>query len=320
MAAVKAVRGKKSKRDIKRFLEHRNENLENLRHLLASGQFKTSTYKIIKVSDPKERLIYVLPLYPDHILHHALMNILAPIWQSLFIRDSYACIPGRGLTAASKRLMSFMRRNEFVLQCDIRKFFPSISHRKMMDIIRRKISDPKILDLLGEIVYSVKGGKNMPIGNLTSQWMGNLYLNELDMFVKHKLHWHDYIRYCDDFCLFGNDARQLRSLISTIGEFLDRELDLTFSKAVVRPTALGVDYIGYRHFKKFILLRRRTAKRIRKRLVNIVRFNDTSSRATGQLASAHGWCKWACTYNYRRSVYREAQKARQTESGKKLKD
>ena len=198
-AACNAVRSKKSKSDVRRFIENRAANMSKLAYDLANGLFHTSSYVARDIFEPKPRTIYILPLYPDHIVHHALINVLGPIWQSRFIRDSFACIPGRGLHAASKRVMEFIRRNLYVLNCDIHKFYPSMDHSVMMDIIRQKISDSRILSILDDIVHSCGDGKNIPIGNLTSQWLGNVYLHELDMFVKHTLHWRDYIRYCDDF-------------------------------------------------------------------------------------------------------------------------
>ena len=306
LAARRAIRGKKSKVAIDKFLANRETLLRELRKQVASGNFKTSPYRVIKIFEPKERFIYVLPLYPDHIVHHALINILGPIWLKMFFRDSYACIPGRGLHAASRRVMQFMRKNKYVLQCDIRKFYPSIEHAKLMEIIRRKIADGKILDLLHEIVWSVGGERNLPIGNLTSQWLGNVYLHELDRFVKQGLRWADYIRYCDDFCLFGNNARQLVGICIILKCFLWQRLGLTFSKSVVRPVAHGLDYIGYRHFPGFVLLRRRSANKIRRRVLNVARHDDWSEHARGQLASAHGWLKWVCSYNYRRDLLHRA--------------
>lgn len=305
LAAKKAVRGKKSKADINKFLARRAEKLAELREMVASGKFKTSQYRVIKIFEPKERYIYVLPLYPDHIVHHALINILGPIWQKMFIRDSYACIPGRGLHDASHRVMKLMRKNEFVLQCDIRKFYPNIGHRRMMEIVAHKIGDKKILELLSEIVWSVGGDKNIPIGNLTSQWLGNVYLNELDRFVKQTLHWREYVRYCDDFCLMGNNQHQLHLAAKELAAFLYSDLGLEFSKCVVRRTCFGIDYIGYRHYCGFILLRRRTARKIRRRIINIAVHQDFSIHALGQLASSRGWLKWACSYNYCKSVVRD---------------
>lgn len=302
LAARNAVRSKKSKSDVRRFLGNRDWNIRALRETLIAGDFHTSPYVARDIFEPKKRTIYILPLYPDHIVHHALINILGPIWQSLFIRDSFACIPGRGLHAASKRVMEFIRRNSYVLNCDIRKFYPSMDHEIMMNIIGRKVGDKRILAILDDIVHSCGDGKNIPIGNLTSQWLGNVYLNELDMFVKHTLHWRDYIRYCDDFCLFGNDKGALHDACDKIREFLATRLRLTFSRASVYPVSRGVDFIGYRHFRDYILLRKRGARKMRRRIMAIGLHNDTGDYARGQLSAAYGWSRWACTYNWRRRV------------------
>lgn len=305
LAARRAVKSKKSKKSVQYFLKHKDELIQKLRTSLVNGTFKTSQYKIFTIYEPKKREIYKLPLYPDHILHHALINILGPIWQKMFIRDSYACIPGRGLHAASRRTMDFVRRNKYVLQCDIRKFYPSINHNKMMQIIARKVNDRRILKILKEIIFSVGGETNLPIGNLTSQWLGNVYLNELDYFVKHILHWRDYIRYCDDFCLYGNDKHQLKSMLNTVKRFIEINLFMSFSRTIVRNVKDGVDFIGYRHFRKFVLLRKKSALKIKRRILNIIKYHDWSEHCAGQVAAAYGWLKWACTYNFRNKIYLE---------------
>lgn len=306
LAARKAIRSKKSKRSVKKFLAHREEYLEKLRHDLIMGTYKTSPYKTFTIFEPKKRIIYKLPLYPDHVLHHALINILGPIWRNSFINDSYACIPGRGLLGASQRTMRFMKRNKYVLQCDIRKFFPSINHAVMMDVLQHKIHDRRLLRVLDEIVWSVGGDTNLPIGNLTSQWMGNVYLNELDHFVKEKLRWRDYIRYCDDFCLYGNDKSELHRAAKEIENFIHEKLNMVFSKAVVRRTRDGVSFIGYRHFKDFILIRKKTSFRLKKRILNIAKHHDFNSKSIGQLAAAFGWTKWCNCYHYKQDIYHQS--------------
>ena len=298
LAAKKAIKSKKNKAETKLFLKNKQELLCKLQKMLNDGKFTTSDYKIRRIFEPKERLIYILPLYPDHVVHHALINILGPIWQRTFIRDSYACIPGRGLHKASVAIMNFVRRNKYVLQCDIRKFYPSINHDVMFRIIKKKIADKKLLSVLRDIIWSCGGETNLPIGNLTSQWMGNVYLNELDHFVKEQLRCQDYIRYCDDFCLFANDKRTLHEYERKLKIFIHDKLKLIFSKSVIRVVANGVAFIGYRHFKNFILLRRNGAKKIRRRILNIAIYHDQSGLASGRLAAYHGWTKWCCCYHY----------------------
>ncbi|MDR1207055.1 MAG: RNA-directed DNA polymerase [Rickettsiales bacterium] len=294
-----AIRGKKTKPAIARFLENAAENLESIRQSVMRGEFKTSEYRTMEITDPKPRTIYILPFAPDRIVHHAIMNILASRWTRRFIRDTYACIPGRGLHAASRRAMQFCRRNKYVLKCDVRKFYPSIDHNIMFEIIKKYVPDQKLRDLLRDIIYSVNGGKNMPIGNLCSQWMGNLYLNELDNFAKYELGVRDYLRYSDDFCLFSDDKKQLGEWRAKIGEFLTARLGLCFSKSEIFPVADGLDFVGYRHFKDFVMLRKRTARRIRDRMRKIGEITDETR---GQIASARGWLKHACSYNFRKSI------------------
>lgn len=308
LAVKKAVKSKKSKHSVQRFLKNRDELIEKLRHDLIMGKYRTSQYKTFTIFEPKKRVIYKLPLYPDHIVHHAIINILGPIWQSFFINDSYACIPGHGLLGASQKTMQFMRRNKYVLQCDIRKFFPSINHEIMMNIIQHKIHDRRLLNVLNEIVWSVGGNTNLPIGNLTSQWMGNLYLNELDQFVKHNLRWRDYIRYCDDFCLYGNDKSELHDAAIKLQDFIHNKMDMVFSKCIVRRTKDGISFIGYRHFKDFILIRKNTARKLKKRIFNIINHHDFNDKSVGQLAAAFGWTKWSSCFNYKQSIYKYAKK------------
>ena len=128
-------------------------------------------------------------------------------------------------------------------------------------------------------------------------------MNELDYFVKHVLRWRDYIRYCDDFCLFGDSKSELYQARNHIQNFLERELRLVFSKSNLSPTSRGVNFIGYRHFQRFILLRRRGKVRIVRRLRNIIRTNDMSVRAISQIAAARGWLQWACSFNFRKKLF-----------------
>ena len=257
LAVKKAVKSKKNKPQTKLFLQNKDALMKKLRDDLIHNRFRVSRYRTYFVFEPKKREIYELPLYPDHIVHHALINVLAPLWQTRFIRDSYACIPGRGIHSAVQRAMLFVKKNKYVLQCDVRKFYPSIDHNIMMNVISKKIHDRKILGLLRRIIFSIDGGKNLPIGNLTSQWMGNLYLTELDLFVKHVLGAKNYLRYSDDFCVFHDDKRFLTMAKVQIAEFLDAKLNLRLSRANVR-LANGMAFVGFRLFRDFIVLRRKT--------------------------------------------------------------
>lgn len=297
----KAIIGKKTMQNVMKFNKNVEDNLTAIQELLISKKFRTSEYHQKIVYEPKKRTIYALPFSPDRIVQHAVMNVVTPIWEKLFISDTYACITGRGTHNGSRRTMGFVRSNKYVLKCDISKFYPSVDQDILMKIIERKIKCRDTLWLLDEIVHSFPGGKNVPIGNYTSQWFGNLYLNELDQYIKSELHIKDYVRYCDDFCIFHNDKSVLKDTAEKVREFIDEKLLLKFSKCSVFPVSQGVDFLGYRHFDNYILLRKSTAKRVRKRLEQLPRLYEkgeiTAEQYRSSVCSTWGWLKHANTYN-----------------------
>lgn len=306
LAWQEARKGKSSKDAVRRFDKDPEVNLARIRESLIKKTFQPSAYKTKWIYEPKKRLIYILPFAPDRIVHHALMQIAEPIWTKLFISDSYACIRGRGLHSGSRRTMEFVRRNRYCLKMDISKFYPSVDHAIMFNIIKNKIKCPETLDLFHRIIYSAPDGKNVPIGNYTSQWMGNLYLSELDIFVKQTLRVKDYVRYCDDFLLFGDDKAVLNRAAQEVKGFLSDHLALTLSKCDLFPVSRGVDFLGYRHFPGHVLLRKSTSVRIRRRLSKLPGLlasgRITLDRFRGSVASINGWMKWANAHNFRLAV------------------
>ena len=307
LAYQKAALHKSTHLNVQKTKEHLEERLENIRLSLVNKTFTTSRYWEKTVYEPKKRIIYILPFYPDRIVQHALMNLITPIWDNMFIHDSYACRENRGIHSGSLRTMEFVRRNKYVLKCDISKFYPSVDQDILMEIIRKKIKCPDTLWLIENIVYSFPGGKNVPIGNYTSQWFGNLYLNEVDQFIKHvlqKKYGHiDYIRYCDDFCLFNNDKKKLNECRKLLTDFIDEKLKLKFSKCDIFPITRGVDFLGYRHFDNYKLLRKRTVKRVKKRLASLPYLYEhkkiTGEQFRSSVASTWGWLKHANSHNLR---------------------
>lgn len=301
-AYLRARRGKSWRRSIRRFDKDVYGNLEKIRDDLVARRYRTSPYVVKTVMEPKKRDIYVLPFAPDRIVQHALMAVVEPIWDRMFIDDSYCCRTGKGLHAGSRRAMQFVRRYRYCLKCDVSKFYPSIDHDVLFGLIQRKIKCRDTLWLFREIIYSMPGGKNTPIGNYTSQWFGNLYLHELDMVVKHQWRVAAYLRYSDDFCLFHDDKRALHDLAGKVAEFLADKLKLRLSKCDVFPVSRGLDFLGYRHFPAgYVLLRKRTAKRMQKRLRAIPAMlasgRMTPETARSVIASARGWMRWANTRN-----------------------
>jgi RNA-directed DNA polymerase len=300
-AYCKARRGRRWQNTVKTFERNLDQNLDRIRDSLIDKTFKTSNYREKIIHEPKTRTIYILPFYPDRIVQHAAMAVIAPIWDRMFIHDSYACRENKGMHLASKRVMRFMQSAKYCLHCDISKFYPTIDHDILYDLIQHKIKCKDTLWLLRDIIYSFPGGKNAPIGNLTSQWFGNLYMDELDQWVKNYWKIKHYVRYCDDFIVFCDDKSFLHTLRDQICEFLKTRLSLTFSKAEIYPVSTGVEFVGYRHFGDHVLLRKSTTKRIKKRIQSLPgRMKSgqiTLDQMRSSVASTEGWLKWANTHN-----------------------
>jgi hypothetical protein len=301
LAYKKARKGKTKKSFVIRFDKNAEARIKNIQEMLINNSFKTSNYHTKWVYEPKKRLIYVLPFSPDRIVQHAIMNIVEPIWDKLLISDSYACRIGKGMHKGSKRCMEFVRKYKYCLKCDISKFYPSINHDTLFNIIQHKVKCSRTLQLFKEIIYSIPGGKNVPIGNYTSQWFGNLYLNELDQYLKHVWKVKPYIRYCDDFVSFSDSKVFLNELATAIKEFCRDKLQLTLSKCDLFLVTQGVDFLGYRHFPKYILLRKSTAKRVQKRLAKLPTLLEqgkiTLESYVSSIASTKGWLRWSNSHN-----------------------
>ena len=307
LAIKNASRGKRWQRKVKKVLAREDECVQELHNMLISGQYHTAKYKTKVIYEPKQRTIFILPFYPDRIVHHAIMQVLEPIWDGLLISDSYACRIGKGQHAGSRRCMQWTRQFKYCLKCDVSKFYPSLDHEVLRKIIRKKLKDPFLLNLLDEIIGSVPNGKNVPIGNYLSQWFGNIYLNELDTFIKQEKRIKPYLRYCDDFVIFSNDKSELHALAGEIKDFLGSKLLLRLSKCEVFPVTQGIDFLGYRHFPQgYILVRKSTAKRVKKRMSVVLHELEsgrlTVERATAKVASTEGWLKHANTRHFSLSL------------------
>jgi len=229
-AAKQAQKGKKMKHNVSEFNFGLEGEILKLQEELRSQAYMPGKYRHFYVNDPKRRLISAAP-YRDRVVHHAFCNVIEPLFDRTFIYDSYACRAGKGTHKAINRCQRFVRANKYVLQCDIRKYFPSVNYRILLSIITRKIRDKKVMWLAELIINSVScltservGGlaglpayrhtglqanpqTGIPIGNLTSQFFANLYLNELDYFVKFDLGEKHYLRYMDDFLIFSKNKK-----------------------------------------------------------------------------------------------------------------
>lgn len=305
LGSHKAQLGKSKYSEVQEFLADEDNNLIKLAKSLEDRTYTTGPYRKKTIFEPKERDIFILE-YPHRVVQHALINELEPILTGMFIKDSYACIKGRGIHSASLRTTEFIQNNEYCLKMDIRKFYPSIDHDILYSMFEHKFKDKGLLWLIHNIIYSFPGQTNIPIGNLTSQWFGNFYMTALDRYVKEELKIKCYLRYCDDFLLFSNDKEELNRAKHLIIKFLKEELHLTLSKCDLFKTSRGVDFVGYRHFKNYLLLRKSTAKRIKKRLPKIYEkykagiISAEEFRST--IDSYIGWAEWANAYNFIKST------------------
>jgi len=242
--------------------------LLKLQDELRTQTYKPGNYRHFYINDPKRRLISAAP-YRDRIVHHAYCNIVEPIFDKTFIYHSYACRLDKGTHRALDRCQSFLRANQYVLQCDISKYFSSVNHQILFSIIFRKIKDKKLVRLTELIIKSGAASvKGIPIGNLTSQFFANLYLNELDYFIKFDLKEKYYLRYMDDFLIFGNAKNDLHEVKKEISNFLSRNLQINLhpKKSTVFPVKLGVDFCGFRIFKDYRRLRKTNVKLFSKRM------------------------------------------------------
>ena len=304
IAFKKARKGKSTRECVKVIDRDLNFYLNEIQIMLMNHTFTTSTYKQKTIREPKKRTIFILPFFPDRIVQHALMNICEPILESEMFYHSYACIPGKGIHPAALLTKQYVTSNTYALKCDISKFYPSINHDVAMDILENVFKDKDILWLFEDIIYSIDGRRNLPIGNYVSQWMGNLYLTGLDRFIKEELKMKSYIRYCDDFIIFDRDKKRLNSAADELKQYLIECRGLTLSKCRLFPVYLGVDFLGYRYFPEDkVLLRKTSAKRMKSRLAELYYLFrnklDSSDHINQSLQSILGWLKWAKTRNFK---------------------
>lgn len=267
--------GKRKKRDVQVFELRLEDNLFRLHRDLKNKRYKHGQYVGFYIRDPKVRHIHKAEVR-DRVVHHALFKYINPIFEPTFIADSYSARIGKGTHKGVERLSTFAQKvfqthgRCFILKCDIRKFFPTIDHELLLAIINRRIKDPNTMWLIKIILgsfsseFSGKGLKGAPIGNLTSQLFANIYMNELDQFIKHGLKVKYYIRYTDDFVIVHQDRDYLLGLQDKIASFLDTELKLSLhpDKLEIRKYRQGVDFLGYVNLPKARVLRTKVRRRL----------------------------------------------------------
>jgi RNA-directed DNA polymerase len=271
--------GKRKKNDVQEFALRLADNILQLHGELANFSYMHGEYKAFNISDPKPRNIHKASVR-DRVLHHAIYRKLYPFFDKTFIGGSYSCRINKGVHKALNkfRAVAFKvsknnTKTAWVLKCDIKKFFASIDHAKLLAMLSEYIPDKNILWLLESIIYSFDyqvAGRGLPLGNLTSQLFCNIYMNEFDQFVKHKLKAKFYIRYADDFVFLSDSKEELVFLIPHISSFLEQELKLSLhpGKVFIKTLASGADFLGWVHFPHHRVLRKTTGRRMFKRIYN----------------------------------------------------
>ncbi len=267
---------KRNKKDVRFFEWNLEENIFQLHRELEHKTYKHGPYSGFYIHDPKQRHIHKA-LVRDRALHHAICNIIGPIFEPTFIKASFSCRIGFGTHKGIDFLERTLRRvskNDteecFVLKCDIQKFFDTMDHDVLFSILKKKIRDENALWLLNEVIESFASPhsnllerKGVPIGNLTSQLFANIYMNEFDQFVKHRLKVKNYVRYTDDFAIIASDSDYLKNLIDPISVFIENGLRIKLhpNKVSIRKFHQGIDFLGYIIFPHHRLVRTRTRKR-----------------------------------------------------------
>ena len=262
------IRGKRNKKDVQVFSRYLMDNILSLHNDLKSRTYKHGGYECFKINDPKSRTIHKASVR-DRLLHHAVYRILYPFFDKTFIPNSFSCRDNKGAHKAIKELIvyaSIVSKNNtrvcWILKCDIRKFFASIDQNILINILEQYIQDKDTVNLLKEVIFSFKPN-GLPLGNLTSQLFANVYLNEFDQFIKHKLKIKHYIRYADDFVILSENKDYLKTILEPISNFLQNELKLILhpDKIFIETLSSGVDFLGWVNFFDHRIVRKTTKLR-----------------------------------------------------------
>ena len=286
-AARTAQKGKRFKAGCREFNLDLEKNLLTIQQELRDGTYRPGAYRHFRVHEPKERIISAVP-YRDRVVHHALMNVIAPLFDRSMIYDSYANRDGKGTHRALDRFTAFSRKNRYVLKMDVKKYFENIDHAILMGMVERKIKDRDVLRLVGLIVASgchpdgnaplryfsgddlftpLTRKRGLPIGNLTSQSFANVYLNAFDHYVKEHLNCRYYIRYMDDMAVFSDSKGYLREIRrAMIDKLSELRLRVHENRAQYWPVDCGTDWLGFRVYPTHRRVRKSGIKRCKKRL------------------------------------------------------
>ncbi|HDP78030.1 MAG TPA: RNA-dependent DNA polymerase [Mesotoga infera] len=309
LAYIKARKNKRYREDVLEFTDNLEANLITIQNELIWKMYSPGRYREFVVCEPKRRIIQA-PSFKDRVVQHALCNVIEPVFDLRFICDSYACRKGKGTHAGVERTIYFLRKlagsssRTYCLKADISSYFPSIDHTVLKTLLRKRVSCEATLWLIDTIIDSSSCGctRGIPIGALTSQLFANIYLNELDTFVKHDLRAKHYVRYVDDFIILDHSKQRLREYLSEIKGYLEDRLRLALNhKTGIFPVSRGIDFLGYRIWADKLLLRRANIRRSKRRLRKLrVLYEDGAvklEKLRSSVASWQGQCKFSKSYS-----------------------
>ncbi len=303
LAYSKAKQGKSKTRGVLQFEQDLDRNILQIQKVLMNETYVTSEYNVFVIRDPKERTIYSLP-FSDRVVQHAIMNVLEDIWTSVFISHSYSSIKGKGIHGAWKHIRRDLRNRKettYCLKMDITKFYPSVDHDILKQIVRKKIKDTKLLILLDGIIDSAPG---IPIGNYLSQFLANLYLSYFDHWLKEVKKVKYYYRYADDLVILCNSKEDLHRLRIDIGSYLSGKLNLRMKQnyQVFPIVSRGIDFLGYVFYHTHTMLRKRIKKNFCRRVARLNKKIMTAKEYRIKICSWIGWCKYSNSRNLIKTI------------------
>lgn len=298
-ADIIARKGKRKQHGVIKHDENRDSNINLLHEMLKNKTYKTSEYTTFTIFEPKERLIFKLPYFPDRIAHHAIMNVLEPIFISTFTKDTYSCIKGRGIHGVAKAMKKALideDNTRYCLKLDIKKFYPNVDNTILKQLLRRKFKDNDLLWLLDEIIDSTEG---LPIGNYLSQYLANFYLTYFDHWIKENMGVKYYFRYADDIVILHSDKQYLHKLLSEIKEYINVNLKLSIKEnyQTFPVEKRGIDFVGYVFYHTHTLLR----KRIKQNFARMIYKNKNLE----SIVSYNGWTKHCNSSNLIKKLLNE---------------
>jgi len=312
VAFHKAARGRRGQAIVRQFAQGLERHIAAMSDAISDGTFQIGRFQQFLIRDPKERVI-TAPCFDERVLHHAIMNVCEPVMDRWLIDDTFACRTGKGREAAIERAQHFTRSAIWFLKLDVRKYFDSVPHAKLMRFLERRFKDRRLLDLLNRVIAAYRGelGIGLPIGSLTSQHFANFYLGWLDRFVKEALRVRGYVRYMDDMVLWQEDRGALAEVHGRCQQYAATHLSLEFKPSEVQRTGMGIPFLGCRIWPTHVELNRRSKRRWRRRVrvleqaerLGLLSESNLQQRLTS--LTAFSMAAGAKSWKFRRAVLQE---------------